>query len=253
MFARRRRFGKRRCAWPFAARLRQGFGGSLSLTREREAGRVGRAEVVSGCVRLISFELRRTRVERAPSRPLLASTVAGGVSLLEAAKAGGVCRLLRRRRRPRRLQPRRLQARFDTTPHARPRPSHSKGSELFETLPCESEGSVLAMQVGRIDFLEKMESCCDAHTWLRAGVGLARGLSSHLLVASCFPAPFGPSPRRSAATSARRRGGDRGVGVPGGSSSGKGTAVTPTPNPAPQRGRGVGNHATSVCALSPAR
>jgi hypothetical protein len=25
------------------ARLRQGFGGSLSLTREREAGRVGRA------------------------------------------------------------------------------------------------------------------------------------------------------------------------------------------------------------------
>ena len=84
----------------------------LLATALREAGRAGRAEVVSRCVRLISFEFWRTRVERAPLRPLLASTVAGGVSLLEAAKAGGVCRLLRRRRRPRRLQPRRLQARL---------------------------------------------------------------------------------------------------------------------------------------------
>jgi hypothetical protein len=46
-----------------AARLRRGFGGSPSLTREREAGRVGRAEVVS---RLRAALLQHARVERAP-------------------------------------------------------------------------------------------------------------------------------------------------------------------------------------------
>jgi hypothetical protein len=40
--------------------------------------------------------------------------------------------------------------RLRVTPH-RPRPSHLKGSELFEILPYESEGSVTAAQVGRID------------------------------------------------------------------------------------------------------
>ena len=43
--------------------------------------------------RLRSFEFSETRVERAPLQSLLAGAVVGGISLLEAARAGGVCRL----------------------------------------------------------------------------------------------------------------------------------------------------------------
>jgi hypothetical protein len=76
--------------------------------------------------------------------------------------------------------------------------------------------------VGLIAF-KKTESCCDAHAWLRAGVGLARGLSSHTGVAHCLPAPL--------------RGGDRGVGVTAVASPEKLPPAPPPPTP-PRKGAG---------------
>ena len=55
--------------------------------------------------------------------------------------------------------------------HAQSHLSHLKGSELFETLPCESDASIRAMQVGRIDFGKSawIQSAERENAWIGQG------------------------------------------------------------------------------------